>query len=308
MKKLKKLGILLMAAVTIVTSTAVPASAASVAYGAATVTASALNIRSGPGTNNSKVGMVYKNNRLVILEQTSADWYKINFEGTEGYVSTDYLKDVLKAENFNATGTLTATSVRVRSGPGTNHSNIGMVTKGDKVSIIGINNGWYKIKLSSGSGYVRSDFIKITGPASMTSASSGTNSSAPSSNGSTGEKIAALAKSFVGYRYVYGEESPSKGFDCSGLVYYCYGQYGYKLARTAGRQYSNHGTKVAKSDLRAGDLVFFSSDGGYSVTHVGIYLGDGQFVHASTSKTGVIISSLNSSYYTRVWYGAKRIV
>ena len=86
-----------------------------------------------------------------------------------------------------------------------------------------------------------------------------------------------------------------------------YGQFGYSLSRTASQQYKNNGYSVSKSELQQGDLVFFSSNG-YSVTHVGIYIGGGQFIHASTSTTGVIISDLNSSYYTRVWFGAKRIV
>ena len=313
MKKLKKLTMVLLAAALLFTMLAIPASAASEAYGAATVTASALNVRTGPGTSSSRVGLVYRNDRVVILERTSDSWYKINYQGMEGYVSTDYLKDVLRAENFNATGTLIATNVRVRSGPSTSYSQISMVTKGDEVQVIGINNGWYKIKSSSYTGYVRSDFIEITGaPKSSGSSSSDSSSSSNSgsssnSNSSVGEQIAALARSFVGYPYVYGEESPSRGFDCSGLVYYCYGQFGYSLSRTASKQYANHGTSVSKSELQPGDLVFFSSNG-YSVTHVGIYIGDGNFVHASTSTTGVITSSLNSSYYTRVWFGAKRIV
>ena len=305
MKKLKKLLMVTLAMAILVSSLALSASAAQVCYGAATVTASALNIRSGPGTNYSREGLVYKDNRLVILEKTTDTWYKVNYQGTVGYVHSDYLKDVLVAENFNATGTLTATGVRVRSGHSTSSSILKTVTKGDKVQVIGINEGWYKVKTGGVTGYIRSDLMEITG---APSSSGGSSSNSASSSGSTGEKIAALAKSFVGYPYVYGEESPSRGFDCSGLVYYCYGQYGYSLARTAGRQYSNHGTSVSKSNLQPGDLVFFSSDGGYSVTHVGIYIGGGQFVHASTSTTGVIISSLNSSYYTRVWYGAKRIV
>lgn len=311
MNKLKKLGMLLMAVAMFLTAFAIPASASdddSIAYGAATVTASALNIRTGPGTNYSKAGLIYRNTRIVILETTNSDWYKINYEGTEGYVSTDYLKEILKAENFRATGTLTATSVRIRSGPSTSHSILGMVTEGDSVQVIGINNGWYKIQTNGITGYIRSDLMRVSGPASSSGdSSSGNSGGASSGNASVGQKIADLAESFVGYDYVYGAESPSEGFDCSGLVYYCYGQYGYSMERRASRQYLQ-GTSVSKSELQPGDLVFFSSDGGYSVTHVGIYVGDGNFVHASTSTTGVIMSSLGSSYYTRVWYGAKRIV
>ena len=308
MKKLKKLGIMFVAMAMFISMLALPASASSdIAYGAATVTASALNIRTGPGTNYSRAGLIYRNSRVVILEMTTDDWYKINYQGTEGYVSAEYLKDVLKAENFNATGTLTATNVRIRSGPSTGYSILGMVTKGDTVQVIGINNGWYKVVTGGITGYIRSDLMRVSGAPSSSGGSSG-GSSSNNSNASVGQQIADLAESFVGYPYVYGEESPSRGFDCSGLVYYCYGEFGYSLSRTAGKQYSNHGTSVSKSELQPGDLVFFSSDGGYSVTHVGIYIGDGNFVHASTSTTGVIISSLSSSYYTRVWYGAKRIV
>ena len=141
----------------------------------------------------------------------------------------------------------------------------------------------------------------------ITGRSSSVSSYTSSGSSSLGQEIANLALSFEGYDYVYGAESPSVGFDCSGLVYYVYGQFGYSLSRTASQQYKNNGVSVSKDELQQGDLVFFSSNG-YSVTHVGIYIGDGQFVHASTSTTGVIISDLDSSYYTRVWFGATRIV
>ena len=135
----------------------------------------------------------------------------------------------------------------------------------------------------------------------------GAPSGATAASATKGQKIANYALQYLGYKYVYGSESPSKGFDCSGLVYYTFGQFGYKLQRSASQQYKNNGTTIAKSDLKPGDLVFFSSNGS-TVTHVGIYIGDNEFVHASTSDTGVIISNLTSAYYTKVWFGAKRIV
>jgi cell wall-associated NlpC family hydrolase len=101
---------------------------------------------------------------------------------------------------------------------------------------------------------------------------------------------------------------PPGGFDCSGLVYYVFHHFDYNVTRTASSQYAQDGYKVLKSELLPGDLVFFSSNGGYSVTHVGIYIGDGQFVHASCPKAGLIISSLDSDYYTQAWYGAKRVI
>ncbi len=279
------------------------ASASSIAYGAATVKATSLNIRSGPGTSNSVVGSIPNGKIIVILERTSDSWYKINYNGTVGYVSTDYLINILTAENFNAGGQVSASGVRMRSGPSTDYSIMGTYYSGTSMNVIGINNGWYKVQYNGSTGYIRSDLFTITG-SSASSSSSG--SSSTSTSLSTGEKMAQYALQFVGYSYVYGEESPSRGFDCSGLTYYVCGQFGYSISRTASQQYKNNGYSVSKSELQPGDLVFFSSDG-YGVTHVGMYIGDGNFVHASTSKVGVIVSSLNSSYYTRVWWGAKRI-
>jgi cell wall-associated NlpC family hydrolase len=77
--------------------------------------------------------------------------------------------------------------------------------------------------------------------------------------------------------------------------------------RRASLQFANNGVSVAKADLQPGDLVFFSSDGS-GVTHVGLYYGDGMFVNASTESTGVIFSSLSSDWYTRTYWGAKRII
>ena len=130
---------------------------------------------------------------------------------------------------------------------------------------------------------------------------------APDPNLPLGQQIADYGAEFVGIRYVWGGNSPATGFDCSGFTTYVMRQFNINLTRTASGQYKDNGTQIQKSDLVPGDLVFFSSNG-RTVTHVGIYIGDGKFVHASTPRTGVIISSLDSAYYTRVWWGAKRVV
>lgn len=294
MKHLKKILILVVAFAIMTSCLTGFAYADSLAYGAATVNATKLNVRAGTGTDTEIKGTIANGTIVVVLERTNSEWYKINYHGLVGYVSTEYLTNVLTAENFNANGIVTGSGVRMRGGPSSDKAVIETVDRETAVSIIGINNGWYKVKHGSNTGYIRSDYIKIVASVSDTSSSD------------VGQKIADLAQQYVGYAYVYGEESPSRGFDCSGLVYYCYGQYGYSLSRTASQQYKNNGTSINKSDLKPGDLVFFSSNGS-GVTHVGIFIGGTEFVHASTSKTGVIISDLDSSYYTRVWYGAKRI-
>jgi cell wall-associated NlpC family hydrolase len=300
MKNFKKMIAMVLVIATMLMCVGSFASANSIAYGAATVKATSLNIRSGPGTSNSVIGSIPNGKIIVILERTNDGWYKINYNGTVGYVCTDYLINILTAENFNAGGKVDGDGVRMRSGPSTDYSILGTYYTGTAMNVIGINNGWYKVQYNGTTGYIRSDLFVITGSSASSSSSSTTTSL------SIGEKIAQYALQFVGYNYVYGEESPSRGFDCSGLTYYVYGQFGYSISRTASQQYKNNGYSVSKSELQPGDLVFFSSDG-YGVTHVGLYIGDGNFVHASTSTVGVIVSSLNSSYYTRVWWGAKRI-
>lgn len=120
-----------------------------------------------------------------------------------------------------------------------------------------------------------------------------------------GRLICEFAQRFVGYRYIYGAQNPSYGFDCSGLMYYVYGQFGYSINRGATGQLAN-GRYIRYSELQPGDLVFFGS--GSVAFHVGMYIGGGRFVHAANSRQGVIISSLSESYYARNYMTARRIV
>ena len=124
-------------------------------------------------------------------------------------------------------------------------------------------------------------------------------------NGS-GQDIVSFAETFLGVPYVYGGTSPS-GFDCSGLVYYCYKHYGYALNRTAAGLAYN-GTAVSATALQVGDIILFTSTDGSYVGHTGIYIGGGQFIHAPHTGDVVKISNLSDSYYTSHYYGARRII
>ena len=123
--------------------------------------------------------------------------------------------------------------------------------------------------------------------------------------GDLAKAVIRLAEDNLGVPYRYGGASP-EGFDCSGLVYYCFLQNGVKLNRTASGQYTQ-GVYVEKDQLESGDLVFFVSPGTWSIGHVGIYIGDGEFIHASTGSCKVMISELYSSYWVDNYYGALRI-
>jgi hypothetical protein len=119
--------------------------------------------------------------------------------------------------------------------------------------------------------------------------------------------IVNFALGFLGSSYVWGGTTPA-GFDCSGFVQYVYRNFGYTLNRVAEAQYKN-GVAVSADSLMPGDLVFFSNNGSTSgIYHVGIYIGNNQFVHAANSQRGVVVSYLNEGYYHRYYYGARRIV
>jgi len=110
----------------------------------------------------------------------------------------------------------------------------------------------------------------------------------------------------IGHPYVWGAENDGC-YDCSGLTYYIFGSMGIEIPRVANDQFHS-GIPVAKSDLKKGDLVFFATSRRRPgvATHVGIYLGNGKFQHASSAKGRVIISSLNSPYWQRTYLGARR--
>ena len=114
----------------------------------------------------------------------------------------------------------------------------------------------------------------------------------------------AEAKKYLGYRYVYGGASPS-GFDCSGYVKYVFKNFGVELTRTSANQYANS-VRIKKSELQVGDLVFFGN-GSYA-NHVGIYIGNNNFVHAANPSSGVRVSSMNETYYANRYIGARRII
>ena len=116
------------------------------------------------------------------------------------------------------------------------------------------------------------------------------------------------AKYFKGGRYVWGGTTP-EGFDCSGYVQYLYKKHHVSLPRTAWAQ-SQKGISVERENLRKGDLLFFLTDKsrGIPVTHVGIYLGNGQFIHAASKKKGIIVSPLFSGHYADTFVSARRVI
>jgi len=119
-----------------------------------------------------------------------------------------------------------------------------------------------------------------------------------------GSAIVGIAYKYVGYRYRYGGSSP-KGFDCSGFTHYVYQSAGISIGRSAAAQYSS-GKHISRANLQPGDLVFFANTYRRGISHAGIYVGNGKFINAANESTGVIVSNLNSGYWSAHYYGAAR--
>ncbi len=262
-----------------------------------------LRLRSGASTSSTILDTAPYGDSVVVLEK-HGDWYKVNYNLQIGYMSGEYLT-LKERENIDlGTGSIDGSVVNMRSGPGTDNRIVTQLRRSNNVEIFGFNCGWYKVRTAANQiGYIRSDLLKLLDKPADNRGTGGGSTTGTGSSLSAGEKLAAYAKTFVGYPYVYGGSSPN-GFDCSGFTQYCSRQMGYTIQRTATAQLSN-GTKVSRDELQPGDLVFFGY--GSTASHVGIYIGDGNFVHAQNSSTGVVITALSQSYYDSRYLTARRI-
>lgn len=269
---------------------AATALAADIATGAGCTTGSSLRLRAEPSTSASVVTTLDKSVAVAILDDSVDGWYKIAYNGSTGYVSADYL-NVDQDNVFTTYGRVNSDGVNVRSDASTDSSVLATIEEDAIVTVNGLVDGWYDVTCEYGTeGYIRSDFLDLT------------------ESSSSNSDIAATAKQYLGTGYVYGGASP-RGFDCSGFTMYVYSQHGYSLPHSATSQWqSGRGTRVYSiSELQPGDLVFFndpSRNAGKACSHAGIYTGDGQFIHSSSSRSGgVIVSSLTSGYYNTYFVG-----
>lgn len=275
-----------------VSPTAAPAGEEAIEPTAGTVTGGTINVRSGPDTSYDRITQLCTNAKVTIVGKTDG-WYHITFDGYDGYISGEYLVEGEIDAVEPITGTVTGGTINIRTGPDTSCDRITQLRSGDKVTIMGKSGEWYYITFDENRGYIFGEYL-VEGDVDVADAPSG-----------VGAQVALNAQNHLGTPYVYGGSRPG-GFDCSGFTMYLYSQYGYSLPHTARGQYAM-GRKVSKSELQPGDLVFFSSRSSGSIDHVGVYIGNGNVIHARMSIARVGINNLSESYYTRYYYGACRI-
>lgn len=205
---------------------------------------------------------------------------------------------------------VSGTSVNFRKEANTSATVIKSLSLNTEVTIIAENGDWYKVKVDNDTGYVSKKYISDSKTKETTSRASTEREVETTSSGNvTGDDIVEYAKKYLGYKYVYGEESPSTGFDCSGLVWYVYKHFGYNVSRSSAALASDGKTISNKSDLQPGDILIFLAYNDYSrVGHVGIYIGNNEFIHANDEKTGVIITSLDYGKYPERFVSGRRII
>ena len=303
------------------------------------VHATSLRLRSEP-TTNSRIIDTAMDRECVVVESKVGDWYKVNYNLQTGYMHSDYLS-VLSRENAElGYGKVIGSGVTLRAGAGTGHRVVTTAGYGDRVYIIGLNDGWYKVIFQSQICYIRSDFVELTelpyenrdssntpkffrggkstGVAPSAAALNGVkpggtheaggnpNTGDPSQSVTvTGAAIVAEAQKHLGAPYVWGGASPA-GFDCSGFVYYVLKTLGLPSYRTPEDQY-RQGRAVSKAELQPGDIVYFYGTYADQISHTGIYTGNGQFIHAPNSRSVVSYSNLETGYWADHYYGARRM-
>lgn len=258
------------------------------------VTTTTLNLRSKADTDSNVTTQLDYGDEVTVLEVVDTTWSKVKYGSHTGYVASKYLsKD--KPKDVTSRGVQEPRKVEQEVLANEQKNN----TTSTKTTT---NNTTTSSKSKETSSSTKTTTKSTTSSESKTSTSTSNSKKTSSSSKVTGSDIVAYAKKYLGCKYVYGATGPNT-FDCSGFTQYVYKHFGYSIPRTSTEQRNVSGAKVikSKSDLKIGDIVCFPG-------HVGIYVGDGNFIHASHTGSDVKISSLSSSYYVNKFIQGTRIL
>lgn len=277
-----------------------------------------VNVRSMPSEDGEILGKLYDDSVGEFISEQNG-WYEIKSGSVQGFVKAEYVVTgddavALAKEVGKRIATVTTTTLFVREQATTDSSVVGMVPIEDELTVTeeGVTEGWVKVSIEEGEGYVSTEFVTLTTEfvkaeskaeeearleaeaAARRKANAAASSSAASESGAvvsggsgTGNAVASYALQFVGNPYVYGGTSLTNGADCSGFVMAVYSHFGVGLPHSSGAQRGCGYSVGGLANAQPGDIVCYSG-------HVGIYIGNGQIVHASTAATGIKVS--NASY------------
>lgn len=300
-----------------------------------------LKIYTIPSITANIIANVKKDAEVTINYELN-NWVNVTYGNNTGWARKYFITNEKTAENVTNENNKTdetsntfesrkayinvSSSANIRKAANTSSEVIDTLSRNTEVTIIGEEGDFYKIKYQDITGYISKSLVSDKQLSGVTSRSSNgerkvatqvnTNkrkataeslNSTTNSNSSAGADVASFAKKYIGYKYKYGGASPSTGFDCSGFTYYVFQSFGYSIGRTCHDQVAS-GTAVSRENLMPGDIIFFNNGSGGSIGHVGIYIGEGQMVHSANSKKGVKAETINSGYYNKYYYTARRII
>jgi len=266
------------------------------------INASGVNIRAHANTSSDVLGQFNTGDKIV-ANGFSDGWIKFTYNGKDAYINTQFVigNNLECLPSFPVeqnTGFYAVVStdggLNLREAPSTESKILTVLNSGNIVDVFSENDEWVQVLTSTGlMGFVSAEFIEIK-------------VGAKPERSAKEQEVVAYAKQFLGAPYAAGGSSAKTGFDCSGFVYSIYRSFGVTLSRSS-RGMASNGIEVARADLAAGDLVLFTN-GGRNIGHVGIYIGNGQYIHSSTYGVGVIISDLNDRNSNRSFVTARRIL
>ncbi|HLU35059.1 MAG TPA: NlpC/P60 family protein [Thermomicrobiales bacterium] len=298
-------GLLMPAIVMLVIAVAPFAAPASVsADGTDAMATEQVYVRSGPSTADAILGELFNGDWVTLTGYSENGFYEVWYGDYVAYVYADYLavggaveQPAAAAAESGPTGTwYTNDAVNLRSGAGTDNGVVSVLPAGAEVYLTGnVANGFTEVDSGYGWGWIATQYLSGSAPAAAVQETS------------AGQSLVNFAMQYQGYPYVWAGNTPS-GFDCSGFTQYVVQNVlGYDITHSTDIQ-ATHGSPVAWGEWQPGDLVFFvGTGGGGYISHVGIYIGDGQMIHAENPGTGVVVSSLYSDYYSSHYYSATRL-
>ena len=251
-----------------------------------------LNVREQASEEAELVGKMPRDAGCEILG-TEGEWTPIQSGEVTGYVKSEFLMTGKEAEDYapqvsSEIATCTTQTLRVREEPNTECEILALMPEGEEVEVIEDQGEWLKVSVDSEEGYVSADYVSVSNELNKAM----TMTEVRYGQGVSDVKVdlVAYACQFVGNPYVWGGTSLTHGADCSGFTLSIFAKYGIYLPHSSAAQ-ANCGRRISASEAQPGDLFFY---GGGRISHVAIYIGNGQIVHASSQRTGIKISN---AYY-----------
>lgn len=258
--------------------------------GMSVISSGNLNIRQEASTDSEVVGILTNHNACELLED-AGDWYKVTSGKVTGYVSKQYLVTGAEAEaiaqqEIKMVATVNTETLNVRAEKSTEAAVLSQVGNSEAFTVNSIADGWVEISVDDSVGYISQDYVTVA--QALPTAKTIEQVKYGDGVSDVRASVVSYALQFVGNRYVWGGTSLEKGVDCSGFTMRILGKYGISLPHSSKAQPS-YGTKINASEAKPGDLFFYGS--GRSISHVAIYIGNGQIVHASNKRDGIKVSN-----------------